>query len=62
MADAGTARLTAALAGAGVSWDRVAGSRLFTGGTFNDVHLVRLADGTRLVVKLPPASGTPLLQ
>jgi aminoglycoside phosphotransferase (APT) family kinase protein len=62
MAESGTARLTAALAGAGVSWDQVAGSRLFTGGTFNDVHLVNLADGTRLVVKLPPASGTPLLR
>src|ERR1700722_5728210 len=62
MADAGTPRLTAALAGAGISWDHVAGSRLFTGGTFNDVHLVHLADGTRLVVKLPPASGTPLLR
>jgi aminoglycoside phosphotransferase (APT) family kinase protein len=62
MADAGTPRLTAALAGAGISWDQVAGSRLFTGGTFNDVHLVHLADGTRLVVKLPPASGTPLLR
>jgi aminoglycoside phosphotransferase (APT) family kinase protein len=62
MADAGTARLTAALAGAGISWDRVAGSRLLTGGTFNAVHLVSLADGTRLVVKIPPAPGTPLLR
>ena len=62
MTESRTARLTAALAGAGVSWDLVAGSRLFTGGTFNDVHLVHLADGTRLVVKLPPASGTPLLR
>jgi aminoglycoside phosphotransferase (APT) family kinase protein len=62
MAELGTARLTAALAGAGVSWDQVASSRLFTGGTFNDVHLVSLADGTRLVVKIPPVSGTPLLR
>jgi aminoglycoside phosphotransferase (APT) family kinase protein len=62
MAAAGTARLTAALAGAGVGWDQVADSRLFTGGTFNAVHLVHLADGTRLVVKLPPAAGTPLLR
>ena len=62
MADPGTARLAAALAAAGVSWEAVAGSRLFTGGTFNAVHQVSLADGTRLVVKLPPAAGTPLLR
>jgi aminoglycoside phosphotransferase (APT) family kinase protein len=62
MADGGTARLRAALAGAGIGWDRVAGSRLLTGGTFNAVHLVSLADGTRLVVKIPPAPGTPLLR
>ena len=62
MADAGTARLRAALAGAGVSWDRVAGSRLLTGGTFNAVHLVSLADGIRLVVKIPPGPETPLLR
>ena len=54
--------MTAALAGrgwAGIGWRAPA---CFTGGTFNDVHLVHLADGTRLVVKLPPASGTPLLR
>jgi aminoglycoside phosphotransferase (APT) family kinase protein len=62
MADAGTARLTAALAGAGVSWDQVAGCRSLTGGTFNAVHLVGLADGTRLVVKIPPGPDTPLLR
>jgi aminoglycoside phosphotransferase (APT) family kinase protein len=62
MAKASTERLTAALAGAGVSWDLVAGHRLLTGGTFNAVHLVSLADGTRLVVKIPPATGTPLLR
>jgi aminoglycoside phosphotransferase (APT) family kinase protein len=62
MAESGKARLTAALAGAGVSWDRVAGSRLLTGGTFNAVHLVSLADGTRLVVKIPPGPDTPLLR
>jgi hypothetical protein len=54
MAGAGTARLTAALAGAVVSWDQVASYRSLTGGTFNAVHLVGLADGTRLVVKIPP--------
>jgi fructosamine-3-kinase len=62
MADTGTARLTAAMAGAGIDWDRVADHRLLTGGTFNAVHLVSLADGTRLVVKIPPAPGTPLLR
>ena len=62
MTDAGTARLAGALAGAGVSWDQVAGSRLFTGGTFNTVYQVSLADGTRLVVKLPPGPDTPLLR
>jgi aminoglycoside phosphotransferase (APT) family kinase protein len=62
MAEPGTARLAAALAAAVVSWEAVAGSRPFTGGTFNAVHQVSLADGTRLVVKLPPAAGTPLLR
>jgi aminoglycoside phosphotransferase (APT) family kinase protein len=62
MADAGTPRLTAALAGAGVSWDQVASCRSLTGGTFNAVHLVSLADGTGLVVKIPPGPETPLLR
>ena len=62
MAEAGPARLTAALAGAGVSWDQVAGCRSLTGGTFNAVHLVGLADGRRLVVKIPPGPDTPLLR
>jgi aminoglycoside phosphotransferase (APT) family kinase protein len=62
MADARTARLTAALAAAGVSSDQVAGRRSLTGGTFNAVHLVDLADGTRLVVKIPPGPETPLLR
>jgi aminoglycoside phosphotransferase (APT) family kinase protein len=62
MAESGTARLTVALAGAGVSWDQVADSRRLTGGTFNAVHLVDLADGTRLVVKIPPGPETPLLR
>ena len=55
-------RLTAALAGAGVSWDQVASCRSLTGGTFNAVHLVGLADGTGLVVKIPPGPDTPLLR
>jgi aminoglycoside phosphotransferase (APT) family kinase protein len=62
MADAGSARLTAALAGAGVSSDQVSDCRSLTGGTFNAVHLVGLADGTRLVVKIPPGPDTPLLR
>jgi aminoglycoside phosphotransferase (APT) family kinase protein len=61
MGDTGTARLAAALAGAGVSWDRVADCRSLAGGTFNDVHLASLADGTRLVVKIPPGPATPVL-
>ena len=62
MPDEGSARLTAALAGAGVSWDQVAGCRSLAGGTFNAVHLVGLADGTRLVVKIPPDPDTPVLR
>src|ERR1700735_3209207 len=62
MMECGTARLTPALAGGGVSLDRVPHHGLLTGGTFNAVHLVSLADGTRLVVKIPPAPGTPLLR
>jgi hypothetical protein len=57
MAESGAARLTAALAAAGISWDRVADSRRLTGGTFNAVYLVSLADGTRLVAKIPPRAG-----
>jgi aminoglycoside phosphotransferase (APT) family kinase protein len=56
------ARLTAALAGAGVSWEQVAELRGLTGGTFNAVYLVSLADGTRLVVKIPPGPAVPLLR
>lgn len=62
MAEAATGRLAAALAGAGVSWDQVASHRGLAGGTFNDVHLVGLADGTRLVVKIPPGPDVPLLR
>jgi aminoglycoside phosphotransferase (APT) family kinase protein len=62
MAEAGNARLTAALAGAGVSRDQVAGCRGLAGGTYNAVYLADLADGTRLVVKLPPAPDTPTLR
>jgi aminoglycoside phosphotransferase (APT) family kinase protein len=62
MADASTDLLSAALAGAGVSWDLVADQRRLTGGTFNAVYVVSLADGARLVVKIPPGPDTPLLR
>ena len=62
MADASTDLLSAALAGAGVSWDLVADQRRLTGGTFNAVYLVELADGTGLVVKIPPGPDTPVLR
>ena len=61
MAEAGTARVTAALAGAGVAGIRWRAAPLRRR-TVNDVYLVELADGTRLVVKLPPGSGTPVLR
>jgi fructosamine-3-kinase len=61
-ADPGTPRLIAALAGTGVSWDQVVGCRSLAGGTFNAVWLVTLADGTRLVVKIPPGPDTPILR
>jgi aminoglycoside phosphotransferase (APT) family kinase protein len=60
--DAGEARLTAALAGAGVSWEQVTGCRKLAGGTFNAVHQVDLAGGGSLVVKLPPGPDTPVLR
>ena len=62
MRDPGSTRLTTALAAAGVSWDQVARCDSLAGGTFNAVHLVRLADGTGLVVKIPPGPETPLLR
>ena len=55
-------RLAAVLAKAGMSWELVAESHVLAGGTFNDVHLVRLTDGTRLVVKLPPGPAVRLLR
>jgi aminoglycoside phosphotransferase (APT) family kinase protein len=60
--EAGTTRLRVALAAAGVAWDQVAASQRMAGGTFNAVYLVTLADGARLVVKIAPESGTPLLR
>jgi len=55
-------RLTTALAAARVGWDQVARCDAMAGGTFNSVYLVRLADGTGLVVKIPPGPDTPLLR
>jgi hypothetical protein len=60
--DTDAARLTAALAGAGASWERVVSCGSLAGGTFNAVYLVDLADGTRLVVKLPPGPAVPVLR
>jgi aminoglycoside phosphotransferase (APT) family kinase protein len=55
-------RLAAVLAKAGVSWEQVADYRTLAGGTFNDVYLLRLAAGARLVVKLPPGPRIQLLR
>jgi aminoglycoside phosphotransferase (APT) family kinase protein len=60
--DPGSTPLTTALAAAGVSWDQVASYDSLAGGTFNSVHLVRLADGTGLVVKIPPGPDIQLLR
>jgi hypothetical protein len=49
MRDARPARLTMALAGAGVSWDQVTDCRSLPG-------------GTRLVVKIPPGPPAPILR
>lgn len=61
MTESGKARLRAALAAAGVGWDQVAECRDLAGGTFNALSAVTLGSGERLVVKIPPAPGTPLL-
>jgi fructosamine-3-kinase len=55
-------RLRTALAAAGAASADVADCRPLGGGTFNAVYLVTLADGTRLVVKLPPGPRVPLLR
>ncbi|MDN0201114.1 aminoglycoside phosphotransferase family protein [Streptomyces sp. S.PNR 29] len=56
------ARLTAALAAAGVPWDDVADCRELGGGTFNTVVRVQRTDGTGLVVKLAPDETVPVLR
>jgi aminoglycoside phosphotransferase (APT) family kinase protein len=57
-----TPALASALAAAGVRWDQVTSHRGLSGGTFNSVSLVRLADGRRLVVKLAPDPAQPVLR
>jgi aminoglycoside phosphotransferase (APT) family kinase protein len=59
--EGGTARLRAALAAAGATWDQVADCRDLAGGTFSAVSAVTLVTGERLVVKIPPAPETTLL-
>ncbi|MDH6223415.1 phosphotransferase [Streptomyces sp. MJP52] len=56
------ARLVAALEDAGFGWEQVAGCRRLGGGTFSDVYGVRTAEGARAVVKLAPATGSPVLR
>ncbi|WP_333770894.1 phosphotransferase family protein [Streptomyces sp. IBSBF 2435] len=50
------------LARAGVGASRVAGRTALSGGSYNALHSVALTDGTRLVLKVPPPSGTPRLR
>jgi aminoglycoside phosphotransferase (APT) family kinase protein len=49
------------LAEAGISRDQVTDVMPLTGGTFNDVFRVTLADSRRLVLKVPPSPEFPLL-
>lgn len=44
---------------AGIAPDRLAGLRPLTGGTYNTVTEVRLTDGERYVLKVPPAASVP---
>lgn len=52
----------ALLAAAGVRADRVRAVRPLTGGTFNSVHRVELADRTDLVVKIAPDPARPIMR
>jgi aminoglycoside phosphotransferase (APT) family kinase protein len=56
------ARLAAVLAAADVRWDQATGYRALTGGTYNDVYLVRRTDGAGLVVKIAPDRASPMLR
>jgi aminoglycoside phosphotransferase (APT) family kinase protein len=49
------------LAEAGIARAQVAGVTPLDGGTFNDVFRVTLADGRRLILKVPPAPDVPVL-
>lgn len=59
MDDGERARL--ALAAAGVPPEHLAERLPLGGGTYNTVEELRLTDGTRLVLKVPPPSSTPAL-
>jgi aminoglycoside phosphotransferase (APT) family kinase protein len=50
------------LEGAGLDPGRLAGVRPLTGGTYNTVEELLLTDGTRYVLKVPPASTVPGLR
>ncbi|MEU9170556.1 aminoglycoside phosphotransferase family protein [Streptomyces sp. NPDC048420] len=50
------------LEGAGLDPDRLAGLRPLSGGTYNTVEEIRLTDGIRYVLKVPPASTVPGLR
>lgn len=47
------------LESAGLDPDLLAGLRPLSGGTYNTVEELRLTDGTRYVLKIPPASTVP---
>ncbi|MFD4950746.1 MULTISPECIES: phosphotransferase family protein [unclassified Streptomyces] len=55
-------RARRALRAAGVPPDRLARLRALGGGTYNSVEELCLADGTRYVLKVPPASTAPGLR
>ena len=49
------------LAEAGIPWAQVTSVTPLDGGTFNDVSRVTLADGRRLILKVAPPAGVPML-
>ncbi|MFG1806755.1 phosphotransferase family protein [Streptomyces sp. NPDC049040] len=50
------------LARAGIGPGQVVSRAVLTGGTYNALHRVDLADGTELVLKVPPPAGNPRLR
>jgi aminoglycoside phosphotransferase (APT) family kinase protein len=56
------ADIAAVMARAGIPATRVAAVTPLTGGTYNALHSVDLTDGTRLVLKVPPAAHRPRLR